>query len=673
MTVRYLLDNLKVFINFSVSLCLWCLMSIATTLIAQEQLKPVVWLGLHGGISMNDHHGNFNGFTGTARCGTFTSGSGNGFFLGHLIEWNLNDVIALSPRMTYSTLDGTLKAPDKFISVLPPDYNIPTLIQTEHTLETKFSYLAFEGLVKITPLPIPFAFYGGAGVGIVWNKTFTQDENIVSPSGIDFTTSKKINGDIPDASSFRASLLAGAAYDIYLDDNIILAPEIMYNFPLTNVGRSLDWKISSLHVGMQFKFGIPRTAEPKPEPPKKEEPPPPPPPPVLSAKISAKSQGTDGTMNDVVKIVVEETQTTEMFPLLPYIFFTEGNSDVPSSKANLTKSSVSSFDQSKIARETMAMYEQVLNIIGSRMKKDPSAKLVLSGVVGSTEKEKSNPNLALQRASSVKKYFTDVWDIQPDRIMTKIDSAVLIPTSPEWNLLEEEARRVVISSDMYDVLAPIIIEDVERKVTPPKVFFIPEVTSQVGLTDWAITVRQDNKSLKNYNGKHTLSSDYEWEIEKGMLPLSESPIEYTLDVNDQASQHIRASGSIPVQQLTIKKKKEEHIGNIKIERYRLILFAYNSAQLGPINEHIVAWIRDRISPNATIKIDGYTDHVGSEDHNMILSSERAKNVRMQLGNSIADERIEIRANGESDLFDNTKPEGRYFCRTVYITVETPSE
>ena len=125
--------------------------------------------------------------------------------------------------------------------------------------------------------------------------------------------------------------------------------------------------------------------------------------------------------------------------------------------------------------------------------------------------------------------------------------------------------------------------------------------------------------------------------------------------------------------MTVKKKREERIGNLRVERYRLILFGYNSAQLGPVNERILAFIRDRLAPNATIQIDGYTDHVGLEDYNMALSSERAKNARTGLGNTISDDRITLRANGESDLFDNTKPEGRYFCRTVYITVETPSE
>lgn len=87
----------------------------------------------------------------------------------------------------------------------------------------------------------------------------------------------------------------------------------------------------------------------------------------------------------------------------------------------------------------------------------------------------------------------------------------------------------------------------------------------------------------------------------------------------------------------------------------------------------MAFIRERLAPGATVRIDGYTDHVGLEEHNIQLSSARAASVRRALGADIPEERIEIRANGESDLFDNSLPEGRYYCRTVHITVETPAQ
>lgn len=642
----------------------------SSLLLAQEKLSPTLWYGLHGGASFNTHVGNFPGFEGTARCGTFTGGQGTGFFLGHFLEWHVSKILVLTPRMTFSTLDGSLKAPDGFIATLPPDYSTPTQITTEHTLTTNFSYLAFEGLVRVSLHSFPLALYGGIGAGVVFNRTFDQQEIIISPPNVGFTDLKNASGAIPNSSSFRATLIAGASYDFYLSGEVVLAPEVMYHFPLTKVITDIDWRISSLHLGVQFKFGISREPEKKIEPPAIIQPPPPP---LLAAAISVKSIYPDGSMKDVVNITIEETEATDMFPLLPYIFFGEGKSSLPPSQTQLLKGQVVQFDEANLQRETLSMYREVLNIIGKRAQRFPYAKLTLTGFTGSTQTELSDQHLAIARAEAAKKYFTDVWNIAPDRINVTQGSADIIPNSPEINLLEEEARRVVISSDTYEILAPIFLTDIERTVTPPKVIFTPEVNSQVGLTDWTIHVQQNEKLLTSFHGRHEIASGYDWNIDKTILPLSDSPIRVSLTVHDHASQERAASASIPVNNLTIKKKRGERIGNMKIDRYRLILFEYNSAAIGPVNQRIIDFIRDRLAPNSKITVDGYTDHIGLEENNTLLSSERAQNVRAGLGNTIGDDRILIRANGESDLFGNASAEGRYFCRTVYVTVETPSE
>lgn len=643
----------------------------ATSMQAQQNK---LWLGFRGGASLNSHYGNFNGLTGTARCGTFTNGDGTGFYLGHFVDWQWNDWFALHPTISYSTLHGALKAPDGFISALPPDYNTPVTIRTEHTLETKFSFLSLDLLGRFTPFPIPISLYGGVSFGAVFNKSYEQDEQIIDPPDVQFTLAKKSSGDIPRASVFRAAFTTGISIDIPLAPSLSIAPEALYHIPLTNVTVDRDWKISSLHLGIQLKFDIsPAEKKETPIPVIDSLPPPPQPkPPMLAASILAKSKQEDGSISDVINITVEEIQATEMFPLLPYVFFGEGSAVLPASLQQLPPDAATQFIETNLPHETMAMYREILNIIGKRLQRYPESKITLTGFTGTTASE-STPSLARDRAEAVKKYFATVWNISPTRITIAEGSTDLTSTTTERALLEEEARRVIITSDRYEIVAPIIITEIERKVNPPEVYFVPTVQAQAGLSSWNIDVMQARRSLKKYSGTSSIASDYEWKIDPTQLPASEEPVHVLFSVQDAAGQKRIAEGSIPVKQLTIQRKKEERIGNIKIDRYRLILFEYNSAALGSVNERILDFIKEQLAPNSRVTIDGYTDHVGMEDYNMLLSSERAKNVRIKLGNDIADERILLRANGESDLFDNATPEGRHYCRTVYVTVETPVE
>ncbi|MFW5702255.1 MAG: OmpA family protein, partial [Bacteroidota bacterium] len=66
-------------------------------------------------------------------------------------------------------------------------------------------------------------------------------------------------------------------------------------------------------------------------------------------------------------------------------------------------------------------------------------------------------------------------------------------------------------------------------------------------------------------------------------------------------------------------------------------------------------------------IYGYTDRIGEEDVNKRISERRAQAVARRL--RIPDAKVE--GLGESDLlFDNELPEGRFYCRTVRIIIET---
>src|SRR5512142_2445435 len=136
---------------------LFLALCLASSLPLAAQERPPLF-GVHGGIGFNTHRGEFNGFSGTARCGTFTSGSGVGWYAGPHAEIPVGGMFALEPRLTVSTLDGALTAPDGFLAALPPDYSTVAQIATEHTLSTHFTLIALEALAAAAPFAFPLEF-----------------------------------------------------------------------------------------------------------------------------------------------------------------------------------------------------------------------------------------------------------------------------------------------------------------------------------------------------------------------------------------------------------------------------------------------------------------------------------------------------------------------------------
>jgi outer membrane protein OmpA-like peptidoglycan-associated protein len=105
------------------------------------------------------------------------------------------------------------------------------------------------------------------------------------------------------------------------------------------------------------------------------------------------------------------------------------------------------------------------------------------------------------------------------------------------------------------------------------------------------------------------------------------------------------------------------------EYYSLILFDYGKSDLGFEHKKVVDFVKGRLSEGSKLLIYGYTDSMGEEEVNLKLSDKRAKSVLKRLEIS---ENINYEGKGESELlYDNSLPEGRFYCRTVTIDIETP--
>jgi outer membrane protein OmpA-like peptidoglycan-associated protein len=236
----------------------------------------------------------------------------------------------------------------------------------------------------------------------------------------------------------------------------------------------------------------------------------------------------------------------------------------------------------------------------------------------------------------------------------------------------EENRRVEIIASDPRILDPIVIEDTLRTVNPPLIRFKPDVTSQAGVTEWEVRVTQDGSTLRKFNGRNDVPLALEWAIEReqAAIPRGGEELTYGMEVTDAVAQVAETElRSLPVEQLTVQKKRRERLGDKEIDRYNLILFDFNSEELGEKNLRIVEMIRPRIAANASVEITGYTDRIGDISVNLPLSLGRARSAARALGQPM--DRAEGR--GETNMYTNDLPEGRFYCRTVSIIVETPVE
>ncbi|HEY0244257.1 MAG TPA: OmpA family protein [Mucilaginibacter sp.] len=101
-----------------------------------------------------------------------------------------------------------------------------------------------------------------------------------------------------------------------------------------------------------------------------------------------------------------------------------------------------------------------------------------------------------------------------------------------------------------------------------------------------------------------------------------------------------------------------------------IQFEFNSPILKtssyPTLDHIAAEMKK--DPSAKFILNGYSSSEGTDQHNMILSEERASSVKLYLTNTgVGDSNLTTKGNGESNpIADNTTEAGKSVNRRVEI-------
>lgn len=641
---------------------------------ARAQEATDAGFGVYGGLLYSIHRAAIgqNPWIVPNCCQEFSDGTGFGGTLGILWRQPLSRRFAVELRGGYALISGKMTTEENIGNALEGSTVVPATV--EHRLESDLGMLTFDPVLAWRPFDSPLQLHAGPTIGYLMQGSYALEEALLSPRTVTFqdgsTVRNQFSGDLDGLNSLQLGATLGLSYDIPLAREWLIRPEAGYWHSFTDVLDNVDWRIGHIRGG----FAVLYSPETEPAPP-----PPPPPPaevpaerPYLAAQVRASGIDDFGNEAPVVQSRIEEYVSTSMRPLLPYIFFDEQSAEIPDRYRLLSGTDTAGFRVERLhGLAELPTYYHVLNIVARRMQQRPAAVLTVTGCNADQEKERNARILSQQRAQAVRQYLVTVWGFGAERIRLRDRNLPEYHSSQNTADGSAENRRVEISCDVPDVLGPVITRDTLRKATPPMIRFTPDVSSDAQVVSWELTASQGGKTLKKFVGKGSLPEFVDWDLQydQSAIPRLETHLEYVLEIRDQQDQRYLATGlPIPVEQITLRKKRSERLADKEIDRYRLILFEIGSAELKPEQMDLIHQLRSGITLASTVEISGYTDRLGDDESNKTLSLKRAQAVARE----IAAENMTIQGFGEQRLLhENDSPEGRFYCRTVTVVVETP--
>ncbi len=611
---------------------------IPLSLLSQEKdLKVPMAIGFYGGINFNMHTPAF-----TINATKFDiNKTGFGGAIGGIFNYPLNNTFVFSGRLGYNPIGTTL-------SKL---YNNNTF-----ELDASLPYIELAPVFQFHNLfPVkPLYLLAGLEFGIPVSTSAVLD-------------SVGIKQDIETNPNLRAALVLGAGYVLKASKSVWITPELSYRIPFANVSSNAQlskWSVSQLRLGLNITFSLAKDeAEP-------------PPPDVSDLKVGFKeirSFDAEGKPKPVESVRLEDVQYTELFPFVPYVFCDENQPEPrKDDQVMIGKTESGEFNIQRLEPDAVKINHSTLDIIGIRMKQNPSAEITITGT-NDSKKEKNDKELALKRAEFAKNYLIENYGINPELINVRGSG---LPTKPSALSVDDgvaENRRIEFTSSNPVLFKPILIQgDNQRIADPGLIEFIPSIQTKDSIVNWQMEISQADKVLRLNQGTG-MPNALQWGIHPNELTNKQIPIDYKLTARTAKGYEGTYTGSIPIEYFSSTRKKSEDLPDKTVSKFSLILFDFDKYDVSKSDQEIIDnYILPAIKFNSTIKVYGYSDRIGDEVYNQTLSTKRAQTVADIITSKMKDVKINVYGVGENvPIFNNESPVGRQLSRTVQVHVITP--
>ncbi|MFP4543528.1 MAG: OmpA family protein [Candidatus Kapaibacterium sp.] len=676
------------------------LTTILTRVYAQESTNPEYSFSADFNYSVLDNKVFFSTVPGIPNCCPgFTSGEGN------RLGFTLNAKKFFTENLYFGPGLGLGLSNTKFASRESTFVYYKGQIVNgnfEHTVEIDQTqaFIQFGGGVLISG----FDFYAGIGSNFNLNSTLYQQEEIVEPANagtfIDefgqdtgSRTRNEFEGNFEYINDYFVSLNLILAYEMKLNNrgSLKLRPAVSYGLSLNKVSDLINWDMASYSLGLGLSFSTykkpPELIELLPEFTIPEN--------SLSGRNHNKFPVREfipetGTL-DIVKTeifgpefeFVYDTLTTEIesrkvvkinkadttdissnttlslipesrimagrinsrvaFPILSYVFFNGNETAVP--PRYFRQSGAFSYLQN---------YYGIFGYVASKaLSADTEINLkALYGIEG-IDKE-----TALARLDTIKGILSGIYNVPADNIYTETERIHQAPSEISLNYTEEH-NRVEITLEDSEFLAPISFERDEFTFFRDEIRFKLNQDNSLKYNRWTFELNYEGVKIHESSGSFPAPSNIVWLTRDLPYYKDSASIEYKLLLKSQSGEEFIYTNSAPVYFKNIQSEATD------FEKYYIILFDYDSAELSSYNLNLINKIKESTSPQDKILIRGFTDKTGDPEYNLHLSKIRAQAVARQLGRGD----VEIIGMGSRiELYDNQYPEGRFYSRTVEIRI-----
>lgn len=626
----------------------------------EQRVQPKWWFGESVAGNLNYYRGTTQQLNDFSTPTAFHKGQTWEPYASLLTEYRPNRIFGGMLNVAYDNRGGN------FAGVLAP-CNCPA------TLSTNLSYVSIEPSLRIAPFANAFYVFAGPTLGINISRSFV------------YTQAKQIDRreDWNDIHKTVFSAQAGAGIDIPLSKKATLAQMTLSPFASfqTNLGqapRSTEsWSIYTFRAGLALKLGIARKRTPTNKMSNTS-------PMVTSTTLVTADRDVTFTTRPP-KEIPPFVEVKETFPIRNSIFFNMGSSEIPNRYTLLIKQDAASFREAQLQEDQpmnlnkgrsarqLAVYYNILNILGDRMRNNPQSTIILEG------SSDGNPIEGKQMAENVKHYLVDIYSIDPTRITTVGRDKPVIPSeqpgaTKELTLLKEGDRRVDIESTSPELLLqvggdgslkPVQITAVQEDPMDSRVVFSIDSASTL-LKSWKVQVIDDSGFVQNY-GPYTTDE-------------ASVPGRTILGNKAKGNYKILMFGETPSGHYIL---KQDSVSLVKLDssnqiglRYSILFDFDKSKTIDSYKKFLIEQVVPLISDNAKVIIHGHTDTIGDINHNLVLSRERAKSTQEILQRAINNSEKKgvtfvtsgYGADSSMAPFENDLPEQRFYNRTVIIDI-----
>jgi len=687
----------------------------------REELR--YFIGLYGALGLNLHSAPFGALPGIPSCcPEFRDATTVKPAFGLAFELPLSQSFRGQLRLGYASIGGDL-ATTEVIGNEPvlDDGAVPSQerrdVTVEHFLGAGLPMVVLEPTLGWRAFDVIW-LQVGMRAGLLIGQDAEQRETLLQPEGYTFIDGTSVRntyaGPIPEVNAMQLHAVLGIGYELITRSNLSVVPEVRYFLPLTSVS-SVDWRVQSFQIGVSVRYGLYTPIDPViirdtvykrdtvvaqvpglqqdritlrssnkdettrregdveyqtttvseeylRETPKAF---------LATVRLAALARDKNGILVPLDSIRIEELDVIESYPLLPQVFFGEGSAELTStSQAVLSPEDARQFKMADLSRDQLDVYRNLLNVIGDRLRKSPQSTLSIVGCTNNSGIEQNNKELAKNRADAVKQYLIASYGIEASRLnvsMRMLPSSPANPTTPDG---KQENSRVELASNDISTFEPVEFRDRDLKITPAEIVLRPTVTNGEDVSAWSTSVAQRSSEMLSGDGTG-LPGDISWRTDNdASRPRLDAPVVAKVSIRNAQGQSAEASTTIPVDFATLQLIKSRQEEGKLVERYSLIVFEYNSAQLTAANQRLMQKIKERIQPDSRVTITGFADRQGLPDYNRELARRRCVEAQRVLG--LRDEQVTLEPVGSDRLiFNNDVPEGRSYSRTVQIEIQTP--